>query len=97
MFGCIVVRLPVQPSSSLACQRQSEPKLTASIISGRRISDHANVLDRYVDYAMHRVRLLQYHKITPYVVFDGGLLPAKKGTEVERKRYGIPSPSTSQA
>ncbi|KAF8586120.1 hypothetical protein K439DRAFT_1632043 [Ramaria rubella] len=41
---------------------------------------------KYVDYAMHRVRLLQYHKITPYIVFDGGPLPAKKGTEVERKR-----------
>lgn len=36
---------------------------------------------------MHRVRLLQYHNIIPYIVFDGGPLPAKKGTEVERKRY----------
>ncbi|KAJ6487742.1 exodeoxyribonuclease 1 [Mycena sanguinolenta] len=39
---------------------------------------------KYVDYAMHRVRLLRYHKIEPYVVFDGGSLPAKKGTEVDR-------------
>ncbi|KAF8514290.1 hypothetical protein JB92DRAFT_2719631, partial [Gautieria morchelliformis] len=26
---------------------------------------------KYVDYAMRRVRLLHYHKITPYVAFDG--------------------------
>lgn len=41
---------------------------------------------RYVDYAMHRVRLLRHHGIEPYVVFDGGPLPAKKGTENERKQ-----------
>jgi len=35
---------------------------------------------------MQRVRLLRRHKITPYVVFDGGPLPAKKGTESERKK-----------
>ncbi|KAL0959617.1 hypothetical protein HGRIS_011320 [Hohenbuehelia grisea] len=41
---------------------------------------------KYVDYAMHRVRLLRHYNITPYIVFDGGPLPAKKGTEVERKK-----------
>lgn len=41
---------------------------------------------RYVEYAMHRVRLLRHHKVQPFVVFDGGPLPAKKGTEVERKQ-----------
>ena len=41
---------------------------------------------RYVDYAMHRVRLLRHCGIKPYIVFDGGLLPAKKGTESERKQ-----------
>lgn len=35
---------------------------------------------------MHRVRLLRYHKIEPYIVFDGGPLPAKKGTEIGRKQ-----------
>ena len=35
---------------------------------------------------MHRVRLLRYHKIEPFIVFDGGPLPAKKGTETERKK-----------
>jgi exonuclease-1 len=42
--------------------------------------------NRFVDYAMHRVRLLKFHGITPYIVFDGGPLPAKKGTEVSRAK-----------
>ncbi|KAJ3544540.1 hypothetical protein NM688_g5730 [Phlebia brevispora] len=41
---------------------------------------------KYVDYAMHRVRILRHFKIEPYLVFDGGPLPAKKGTEVDRKK-----------
>ncbi|KAF9652654.1 PIN domain-like protein [Thelephora ganbajun] len=41
---------------------------------------------KYVEYSMHRVRLLRHHKIIPYIVFDGGPLPAKKGTESERKK-----------
>lgn len=35
---------------------------------------------------MHRVRLLRHHHIQPFVVFDGGPLPAKKGTETSRKQ-----------
>jgi exonuclease-1 len=35
---------------------------------------------------MHRVRLLRHYGIKPYIVLDGGLLPAKKGTEYERKQ-----------
>lgn len=35
---------------------------------------------------MHRVRLLLHHHIQPYIVFDGGPLPAKKGTENDRKK-----------
>ncbi|KAF9557610.1 PIN domain-like protein [Agrocybe pediades] len=41
---------------------------------------------KYVDYAMHRVRLLRHYGIEPYIVFDGGPLPAKKGTEKERRQ-----------
>ena len=33
---------------------------------------------------MHRVRMLKYHGIKPYIVFDGGDLPAKLGTEDDR-------------
>jgi exonuclease 1 len=39
-----------------------------------------------VDYVMHRVRLLRHYKIHPYIVFDGGHLPAKRGTEIERRK-----------
>jgi exonuclease 1 len=35
---------------------------------------------------MHRVRLLRHHKIQPYIVFDGGQLPAKRGTEADRRK-----------
>lgn len=36
---------------------------------------------------MERVAALQHYQITPYVVFDGGPLPMKKGTEEERRKY----------
>jgi exonuclease-1 len=35
---------------------------------------------------MTRIRLLQHFNIQPYIVFDGGPLPAKRGTESDRKR-----------
>ncbi|GAA5825534.1 hypothetical protein JCM11251_000275 [Rhodosporidiobolus azoricus] len=41
---------------------------------------------KYVNYAMHRVRMLKYYGVTPIMVFDGGLLPSKMGTEDERER-----------
>ncbi|EJD03466.1 PIN domain-like protein [Fomitiporia mediterranea MF3/22] len=41
---------------------------------------------RYVDFCMARVRLLRHHGILPYLVFDGGPLPAKLGTEKEREK-----------
>ncbi|KLO09954.1 PIN domain-like protein [Schizopora paradoxa] len=41
---------------------------------------------KYVDFCMQRVRLLRHHGISPYLVFDGGPLPAKLGTEKERER-----------
>ncbi|KAK0203660.1 PIN domain-like protein [Desarmillaria ectypa] len=41
---------------------------------------------KYVRYVMERIRILRQHNIEPYVVFDGGPLPAKQGTEVTRKQ-----------
>ncbi|KAL5484762.1 hypothetical protein ACEPAI_7404 [Sanghuangporus weigelae] len=41
---------------------------------------------RYVDFCMARVRLLRHHRIEPYLVFDGGPLPAKLSTEKEREK-----------
>ncbi|GAB4860991.1 hypothetical protein Ancab_036151 [Ancistrocladus abbreviatus] len=41
---------------------------------------------QYINYFMHRINLLRYHKITPVVVFDGGNIPCKAATENERYR-----------
>lgn len=35
---------------------------------------------------MRHVKLMRYHGVEPYIVFDGGPLPAKRGTEDERKK-----------
>ena len=40
---------------------------------------------QYVDYCIKCIRALQMHHITPLIVFDGGLLPAKEATESERR------------
>ncbi|KAK4056857.1 hypothetical protein OIO90_002107 [Microbotryomycetes sp. JL221] len=41
---------------------------------------------KYVNYAMHRVRMLRHHGVEPFLVFDGGPLPSKSGTEGDRGR-----------
>lgn len=41
---------------------------------------------RYVEFAMHRVRMLIYFGVTPYLVFDGDNLPSKAGTEIRRAK-----------
>ncbi|KAI9688863.1 MAG: Rad2 nuclease [Bathelium mastoideum] len=40
---------------------------------------------KFVDFAMHRVRMLLHFNITPYIVFDGDYLPSKSNTEAERR------------
>ncbi|KAK9367249.1 hypothetical protein V1509DRAFT_627433 [Lipomyces kononenkoae] len=40
---------------------------------------------KYVDYAMHRVRMLKYYGVKPYLVFDGASLPSKEHTELDRQ------------
>eukprot|EP00850_Spirogloea_muscicola_P004486 SM000019S05030 [mRNA] locus=s19:514785:519016:- [translate_table: standard] len=42
--------------------------------------------DRYVDYCMQRVDLLLHSGVTPVMVFDGGLLPAKAEQEARRQK-----------
>ncbi|KAJ8553462.1 hypothetical protein K7X08_024140 [Anisodus acutangulus] len=39
---------------------------------------------QFLNYFMHRINMLRHYKITPVVVFDGGNLPCKGATEVER-------------
>ena len=40
----------------------------------------------YVAYFLHRVNLFRFHNVTPVVVFDGGRLPMKAGTDQERRQ-----------
>ncbi|KAK0625350.1 hypothetical protein B0T17DRAFT_532577 [Bombardia bombarda] len=40
---------------------------------------------KYVDFAMHRVKMFKYYGVTPYLVFDGDYLPSKAGTEASRE------------
>ncbi|KAK3484693.1 uncharacterized protein B0T23DRAFT_57726 [Neurospora hispaniola] len=40
---------------------------------------------KYVDYAMHRVKMFKHFGVTPYVVFDGDYLPSKAKTELDRE------------
>lgn len=40
--------------------------------------------DRFVDFAMNRVRMLMHFGVRPYLVFDGDYLPSKSGTEKDR-------------
>ncbi|KAL2137142.1 hypothetical protein VTI74DRAFT_8774 [Chaetomium olivicolor] len=41
---------------------------------------------KYVDFAMHRVRMFKYFGVTPYLVFDGDFLPSKAKTEESRAK-----------
>ncbi|KAG2519302.1 hypothetical protein BBO99_00006390 [Phytophthora kernoviae] len=42
--------------------------------------------DKYITYFMDRIAALRHNGVIPYVVFDGGPLPMKKGTEEERRK-----------
>ncbi|KAG8917139.1 Rad2 nuclease, partial [Tulasnella sp. 417] len=41
---------------------------------------------KYIEYVLNRVRMMRHYGVKPYLVFDGGPLPAKKGTESERSK-----------
>ncbi|KAI6245510.1 Exodeoxyribonuclease 1 [Erysiphe necator] len=41
---------------------------------------------KFVDFAMHRVRMLQHFGVIPYLVFDGDNLPSKAETEARRAK-----------
>lgn len=46
---------------------------------------------RYLAYCMKMVNLLRSYKVIPVLVFDGGNLPSKRGTEVGRREYVLVS------
>ncbi|KAG9231036.1 hypothetical protein BJ875DRAFT_133751 [Amylocarpus encephaloides] len=41
---------------------------------------------KFVDFCMHRVRMLQHFGVKPYLVFDGDYLPSKAATEADRAK-----------
>ncbi|KAL9007726.1 MAG: hypothetical protein Q9173_007068 [Seirophora scorigena] len=41
---------------------------------------------KFVDYSIHKVRMLLHFGVVPYLVFDGDYLPSKAATEVERAK-----------
>ncbi|EPE26808.1 PIN [Glarea lozoyensis ATCC 20868] len=41
---------------------------------------------KFVDFCMHRVRMLQHFGVVPFLVFDGDYLPSKAATESERSK-----------
>jgi exonuclease-1 len=41
--------------------------------------------DKYVRYCVKRIRLLQQYNVKPLIVFDGGPLPMKEQTALERR------------
>lgn len=75
--------MPAHRSSSEENQRPSN-----HISSGVALSLCLNtyVWIRYIEYVLHRVRMMRHYGVKPYLVFDGGPLPAKKGTESERSK-----------
>ncbi|KAJ2659604.1 Rad2 nuclease [Coemansia sp. RSA 1200] len=41
---------------------------------------------KYITFFMSRARMLRHYGVEPYFVFDGGPLPSKRETELERQR-----------
>ena len=48
--------------------------------------------DAYVHYCLDRIALLLRNDVRPLMVFDGGYLPSKSGTEQEREKSVLVSP-----
>jgi exonuclease 1 len=44
------------------------------------------IICRFVDFAMHRVRMLIHFGVIPFLVFDGDYLPSKAATEADRAK-----------
>ncbi|KAI9643666.1 Rad2 nuclease [Ciborinia camelliae] len=51
---------------------------------------------KYVEYCMHRVRMLLHFGVTPYLIFDGDYLPSKAATEKDREKRRKDSKSLGQ-
>lgn len=45
-----------------------------------------NPTRKFVEFCMHRVRMLQHYGVIPFLVFDGDYLPSKAATEDDRDK-----------
>ncbi|KKY33762.1 putative exonuclease 1 [Diaporthe ampelina] len=52
----------------------------------KKFSAQGKPTSKYVDFAMHRVRMVKHFGVTPYLVFDGDFLPSKAHTEAARAK-----------
>jgi exonuclease-1 len=43
-------------------------------------------ISRFVEFSMHRVRMLQHFGVIPFLIFDGDYLPSKAATEADREK-----------
>jgi len=79
MSGSIAEHLRVPGISPSAIPRQSTVSTSKSLV----LAD-PHVYGRYVDYAMHRIKMFRHYGVEPYVVLDGDYLPSKLWTEDSR-------------
>ncbi|KAL9933312.1 hypothetical protein V8E36_008030 [Tilletia maclaganii] len=42
--------------------------------------------DKFIRYSINKINMLRHFGVTPYLVFDGGKLPSKAGTEDDREK-----------
>lgn len=80
MAGSTEAQLLVPWSLLLADLRGS------TIVADHSLREVMLIFARFVDFAMHRVRMLQHFGVIPYLVFDGDYLPSKAATETDRAK-----------
>jgi len=83
MAGCTEVPLLVPLSLPRASKLESESRSQESSLWLGKI---LTLCDRYVTFAMNRVRMMQHYGVNPYLVFDGDFLPSKAATEASRSK-----------
>lgn len=69
----------------LSLPRANRPASTSAFLQACKFLRATNSR-RYVDFSMHRVRMMKYFGVTPYLVFDGDFLPSKASEEASRAK-----------
>lgn len=84
--GCIEALWAVPSRLLKASQPESENTVSFYHPPPRLRLAPSNPASRYVDFAMHRVRMVKHFGVTPFMVFDGDFLPSKARTESSRAK-----------